>query len=77
MPTTLIGLRAAQVVPHVHFHIIPRPGDSKQHNSNRSWTMFGRGMRQDLDEEEAEKIAKEMREELRREVKRLEKKSVM
>jgi len=34
--------------------------------------MFGRGIRQDLDEEEAEKIAKEMREELRREVRRLE-----
>ncbi len=34
--------------------------------------MFGRGMRQDLDEEEAGKIAREMREELRRETKRLE-----
>ena len=59
-------------MPHVHFHLIPRPGDRIPQISNRSWTMFGRGMRQDLDEEEAGKIAREMREELRRETKRLE-----
>lgn len=59
-------------MPHVHFHVIPRPGDRIPQISNRSWTMFGRGMRQDLDEEEAEKIAREMREELRKEVRRLE-----
>ena len=73
----MTGLRAAQVVPHVHFHVIPRPGDPIPQISNRSWAMFGRGVRQDLDEEEAGKIAKEMREELRKELRRLGERSVM
>jgi hypothetical protein len=39
-----IGAAAAQVVPHVHFHIIPRPGLTPELR-NRSFTMFGRGQR--------------------------------
>jgi diadenosine tetraphosphate (Ap4A) HIT family hydrolase len=64
------GAAAAQVVPHVHYHIIPRPAltDSQR---NRSFTMFGRGQRSELDEDEAgvliEKLKKELEEELARE----------
>lgn len=60
------GERAAQVVPHVHFHIIPRPRtDGVPDLRAKSWTMFGRGMREDLDDVEAAKLAEEMRRELR------------
>jgi len=58
------GARAAQVVPHVHFHIIPRP-ESMPRIQNKSWTMFGRGQRDDLDEEEGVQMAGEMRRVLR------------
>jgi diadenosine tetraphosphate (Ap4A) HIT family hydrolase len=64
------GARAAQVVPHVHFHIIPRPG-SLPELKNKSWTMFGRGQREDLDDDEGKKLAKEMRDVLSREVERV------
>lgn len=72
------GTRAAQVVPHIHFHIIPRPADNATTSNSAaaaarsaSWTMFGRGQREELDEEEGEKLARLMREELAREVKRI------
>ncbi|KAK3203855.1 hypothetical protein GRF29_106g800974 [Pseudopithomyces chartarum] len=61
------GARAAQVVPHVHFHIIPRP-ESKPELKSRSWTMFGRGQRDDLDDEEGVQLAGEMRRVLREEL---------
>jgi len=61
------GIRAAQVVPHVHFHIIPRPSHVPELKA-RSWTMFGRGQREDLDDEEAASLAESIREALRREV---------
>ena len=35
---------------------------------SKSWTMFGRGQRDDLDDEEGSKIAGEMRKVLREEV---------
>jgi hypothetical protein len=35
---------------------------------NKSWTMFGRGQRDDLDEDEGRKMAGEMRRVLREEV---------
>jgi len=66
------GARAAQVVPHVHFHIIPRPGDVPQ-IENRSWTIFGRGQREDLDEEDAEILIRKMREQLNLEIERVRK----
>jgi diadenosine tetraphosphate (Ap4A) HIT family hydrolase len=65
----MIGIRAAQVVPHVHFHIIPRPAHVPQ-LKNKSWTMFGRGQREDLDDDEGEELAAEIRRELRKEVDR-------
>ncbi|KAF2255648.1 HIT-like protein [Trematosphaeria pertusa] len=64
------GARAAQVVPHVHFHIIPRPETMPQ-IQNKSWTMFGRGQRDDLDDEDGARIAGEMRRVLRDEVERM------
>jgi hypothetical protein len=66
------GARAAQVVPHVHFHIIPRPPTMPE-IKNKSWTMFGRGQRDDLDEGEGAGMAREMRRVLRGEVERVQK----
>ncbi|MCJ1330377.1 hypothetical protein MMC10_007060 [Thelotrema lepadinum] len=54
------GPRAAQVVPHVHFHIIPRTGAVPSLEA-KSWTVFGRGVRMDLDEEDALGLVGEMR----------------
>ena len=68
------GARAAQVVPHVHFHIIPRPATMPEIKS-KSWTMFGRGQRDDLDDEEGAQIAGQMRQVLRKEIERLGKSS--
>lgn len=68
----LIGIRAAQVVPHVHFHIVPRPPLDQPPSANKaSYVMFGRGQRDELDEEEGEKLASEIRKELAREVQRV------
>lgn len=72
MLTYLIGIRAAQVIPHVHFHIVPRPPLDQPVSANKaSYVMFGRGQRDELDEEEGEKLASEIREELAREVQRV------
>jgi diadenosine tetraphosphate (Ap4A) HIT family hydrolase len=66
------GARAAQVVPHVHFHIIPRP-ESMPEIKNKSWAMFGRGQRDELDDEDGTRIAGEMRRVLRGEAEKMEK----
>ena len=63
-------MRAAQVVPHVHYHIIPRVGDVPEVKA-RSWTVFGKGQREDLDEEDAEMLVKRMRIRLGEEVDRV------
>ncbi|KAK3339549.1 HIT-like domain-containing protein [Neurospora tetraspora] len=57
------GAAAAQVVEHMHFHVIPRPGlrEAERFTS----TMFGRGKREDLDEEEGEGLAERIRGEVR------------
>jgi diadenosine tetraphosphate (Ap4A) HIT family hydrolase len=54
-------------VKHVHFHIIPRPALTPELR-NKSFTMFGRGQRSELDDEEAVKLTRRLREELKREV---------
>lgn len=43
---------------------------------NKSWTMFGRGQRDDLDDEEGARMAGEMRRVLREEVGRMGKREV-
>ncbi|TVY25777.1 putative HIT-like protein, partial [Lachnellula hyalina] len=60
------GAAAAQVVPHVHFHIIPRPALTPELR-NRSFTMFGRGQRSELDDDEAADMAGKLRVALGRE----------
>jgi hypothetical protein len=67
------GARAAQIIPHIHFHVIPRPATDKVMDlRSKSWTMFGRGQREELDDEEGEELIIKMREELGREVERVE-----
>ena len=58
-------------MPHVHFHIIPRPALTPELR-NRSFTMFGRGQRSELDGEEAEVLAGKLRAELEAELAREE-----
>ncbi|KAG9232065.1 HIT-like domain-containing protein [Amylocarpus encephaloides] len=61
------GAAAAQVVPHVHFHLIPRPGITPELR-NRSFTMFGRGQRSELDDDEAVELAGKLRNVIKREI---------
>ncbi|KAI9371456.1 HIT-like domain-containing protein [Aspergillus egyptiacus] len=66
------GVGAAQVVPHVHFHIVPRPPLGAAGTAAKmSFIMFGRGAREDLDDEEGEKLAGLLREAVAREVVRV------
>ncbi|CAK4032087.1 zinc-binding of the histidine triad [Lecanosticta acicola] len=70
------GERAAQVVPHVHFHLIPRYQEGRVEKKKngmgeaqmRSWRMFGRGAREDLDDEEGRVLAGRLREAIREEI---------
>lgn len=65
------GERAAQVVPHVHFHLIPRYQErngSINQKVLKSWTMFGRGSREDLDDDEAAELAGQLREAIKKEI---------
>lgn len=64
----LVGASAAQVVPHVHYHIIPRGGDGVPDLRARSWTMFGKGQRSELDDEEGLQIAATIRKELEKDL---------
>ena len=65
-----LGARAAQVVPHVHFHIIPRVGDVPEVKA-KSWTVFGKGQREDLDDEDALVLREGIRKGLRNELEEL------
>lgn len=58
------GAAAAQVVPHMHFHVIPRPEIRAQGRWSEKFTMFGRGQRTDLDPEDGERLAEKVRREV-------------
>lgn len=63
------GPRAAQVVPHVHFHIVPRPPHGALPTLKQtSYTMFARGRRSELDEEDTLVLASQIREQIAIEV---------
>lgn len=55
------GAAAAQVVPHMHYHVIPRPEIRAQGRWSERFTMFGRGQRTDLDPEDGERMAELVR----------------
>ena len=55
------GAAAAQVVPHMHFHIIPRPELRDKGRDRFTSTMFGRGAREDRDDDEAGPLAERIR----------------
>ncbi|CZR62054.1 related to histidine triad protein [Phialocephala subalpina] len=63
------GAAAAQVVPHVHFHVIPRPALTPELR-NKSFTMFGRGQRSEIDDGEAAELARNLREGVTKEMER-------
>jgi diadenosine tetraphosphate (Ap4A) HIT family hydrolase len=79
------GHRAAQVVPHVHFHVVPRPPDGystkrfsnfykdtpKYSPKQNSYLMFGRGTRTELDDDDAAVLVGEMRRRVEEEVRRV------
>ena len=60
------GAAAAQVVPHMHYHVIPRPELRDKRSERFTATMFGRGQRDELDEEEAGELAEKVRREVAR-----------
>ncbi|EME88165.1 uncharacterized protein MYCFIDRAFT_201423 [Pseudocercospora fijiensis CIRAD86] len=71
------GERAAQVVPHIHFHLIPRYQEGREETQRngrsdwgalKSWKMFGRGSREDLDDDEGKEMARRLREAIKKEV---------
>ncbi|KAI1816925.1 HIT domain-containing protein [Poronia punctata] len=55
------GAAAAQVVNHVHYHLIPRPEIRASGKFSESFTMFGRGQREELDDDEAVELAAKLR----------------
>ncbi|KAH8649832.1 HIT-like domain-containing protein [Xylariales sp. PMI_506] len=61
------GAAAAQVVGHVHYHLIPRPElrDAAVARARASFTMFGRGQREELDDDEAAVLAADLRARIR------------
>ncbi|KAK2752853.1 hypothetical protein FQN55_005987 [Onygenales sp. PD_40] len=65
------GARASQTVPHVHFHIVPRPPLDTNTPAKGGWMMFGRGQRDELDDDEAAETVALLRAELAKEVLRV------
>ncbi|KAL2267195.1 hypothetical protein VTJ83DRAFT_4472 [Remersonia thermophila] len=55
------GAAAAQVVPHMHFHVIPRPELRDKKSERFTSTMFGRGQRDELDDDEGLELAEKIR----------------
>ena len=58
------GISAGQVVAHAHFHVVPR------FREFTSASMFGKGERRELDEDEGMELSKRMRDVAEREMKK-------
>ncbi|RPA84227.1 HIT-like protein [Ascobolus immersus RN42] len=62
------GESAGQVVPHVHFHVVPRTRElqdgGKVTGWERTWRMFAKGIRGELDLSEVEEIVGKVKQEL-------------
>jgi diadenosine tetraphosphate (Ap4A) HIT family hydrolase len=66
------------VVPHIHFHLIPRYQEDRRPTLRgkgkvdveqlKSWKMFGRGTREDLDDDEAKIVAGQLRDAIQKEI---------
>ncbi|KAI5284977.1 hypothetical protein KEM54_000913 [Ascosphaera aggregata] len=75
------GIRASQTVPHVHFHIVPRPPMDYEKASLNSGVnqretaaiVLGKGQRDDLDDEDAGRLSSLLRNELAAEIERVKK----
>lgn len=59
-------------MPHIHFHLIPRPPDASWSATpsfaQQSWLSFGRGQRSELDDDDAATLVARIRAEVRKEV---------
>ena len=57
----------------MHFHIIPRPplDSSNNKRSTGGWLLFGRGQREELDDDDAEELIRQLRADLAKEVARI------
>lgn len=66
-------------MPHVHFHIVPRPPidfgnnsfDSGKSQTQTAAIVFGKGQRDDLDDDDAKRLVRALREELMVEIERV------
>ena len=58
------GISAGQVVPHAHFHVVPR------FREFTSASMFGKGQRRELDEDEGIELSRRLSEITERETKK-------
>lgn len=72
-----LGVYAKQVVPHVHYHIIPKPDHRQREEHVKKHPVpedapaiykapFGLGVREELDEDIGRKLAEELRVEVAR-----------
>lgn len=68
MGGVIVGASAGQIVPHAHFHVIPR---FREFNSASMFGMglvrgcgliSGKGQREELDDDEGAEIARQMKE---------------
>lgn len=71
----LLGVYAKQVVPHVHYHIIPKPDHRQREEYVKKFPVpedapaiykapFGLGVREELDEDIGKKLAEALRVEM-------------
>jgi diadenosine tetraphosphate (Ap4A) HIT family hydrolase len=67
------GVSAGQIVPHAHFHVVPRFREASSSSmfgkyERRSGLIAGKGVRQELDDEEGIELSQRMRDVIDREI---------